>query len=130
MNKIILSLLLTFSINCFSQTQAEMNQKAYDIYDKADKNLNTVYQQILIKYKSNKLFVENLKKSQRIWITFRDAEMDTKYPNYPNYYYGSIQPTCRAIYLTELTESRIKNLTIWLNGIEEGDVCSGSVKTN
>lgn len=112
MNKIILSLLLTFSINCFSQTQAEMNQKAYDIYDKADKKLNTVYQQILIKYKSDKLFVENLKKSQRIWITFRDAEMDMKYPNYPNYYHGSIQPTCRAIYLTELTESRIKNLTI------------------
>ena len=50
MNKIFLLLLLTFSINCFSQTQAEMNQKAYDIYDKADKKLNTVYQQILIKY--------------------------------------------------------------------------------
>ena len=130
MDKIILLLLLTFSINCFSQTQAEMNQQAYASYNKADKKLNTVYQKILVKYKTDKLFVTNLKKSQRIWISFRDAEMDMKYPNYPNQNYGSIHPTCRAVYLTELTESRIKTLTVWLNGIKEGDACSGSVKTN
>lgn len=130
MNKIILLLLLTFSINCFSQTQAEMNQQAYASYNKADKKLNTVYQKILVKYKTDKLFVANLKKSQRIWISFRDAEMDMKYPNYPNQNYGSIHPTCRAVYLTELTESRIKTLNVWLNGIKEGDACSGSVKTN
>lgn len=130
MNKIILLLLLTFSINCFSQTQAEMNQQAYASYNKADKKLNTVYQKILVKYKTDKLFVANLKKSQRIWVSFRDAEIDMKYPNYPNQNYGSIYPTCRAVYLTELTESRIKTLTVWLNGIKEGDACSGSVKTN
>lgn len=130
MNKIILLLLLTFSINCFSQTQAEMNQQAYASYNKADKKLNTVYQKILVKYKTDKLFVANLKKSQRIWVSFRDAEMDMKYPNYPNQNYGSIHPTCRAVYLTELTESRIKTLNVWLNGIKEGDACSGSVKTN
>ena len=130
MNKIILLLLLTFSINCFSQTQAEMNQQAYASYNKADKKLNTVYQKILVKYKTDKLFVANLKKSQRIWISFRDAEMDMKYPSYPNQNYGSIHPTCRAVYLTELTEMRIKTLNVWLNGIKEGDACSGSVKTN
>lgn len=130
MNKIILLFLLTFSINCFSQTQAEMNQQAYASYNKADKKLNTIYQKILVKYKTDKLFVANLKKSQRIWISFRDAEIDMKYPNYPNQNYGSIHPTCRAVYLTELTESRIKTLNVWLNGIKEGDACSGSVKTN
>ena len=31
-------------------------------------------------------------------------------------------------YLDELTKSRIKTLKVWLDGIEEGDVCSGSVK--
>lgn len=130
MNKIILLLLFTFSINCFSQTQAEMNQQAYASYNRVDKKLNTVYQKILVKYKTDKLFVANLKKSQRIWVSFRDAEMDMKYPNYPNQNYGSIHPTCRAAYLTELTESRIKTLNVWLNGIKEGDACSGSVKTN
>ncbi|MFA9186895.1 lysozyme inhibitor LprI family protein [Flavobacterium sp. FBOR7N2.3] len=130
MNKIFLLLLLIFSLNCFSQTQAEMNQEAYASYDKADKKLNTVYQKILVKYKTDKLFVTNLKKSQRIWISFRDAEMNMKYPNYPKQNYGSIYPTCRAVYLTELTENRIKTLTTWLNGINEGDTCAGSVKTN
>jgi len=107
-----------------------MNQQAYASYNKADKKLNTVYQKILVKYKTDKLFVANLKKSQRIWISFRDAEMDMKYPSYPNQNYGSIHPTCRAVYLTELTEMRIKTLNVWLNGIKEGDACSGSVKTN
>jgi hypothetical protein len=32
------------------------------------------------------------------------------------------------MYLTELTEERIKKLKIWLKGIKEGDVCIGSVK--
>ena len=35
---------------------------------------------------------------------------------------------CEASYLDELTKSRIKTLKVWLDGIEEGDVCSGSVK--
>jgi hypothetical protein len=30
--------------------------------------------------------------------------------------------------LKELTEERIKKLSIWLVGIQEGDVCNGSVK--
>ena len=35
---------------------------------------------------------------------------------------------CEAIYLNELTKSRIETLKTWLEGIEEGDICSGSVK--
>lgn len=37
---------------------------------------------------------------------------------------------CRVSYLLELTEERTKKLKIWLTGIPEGDICSGSVKTN
>jgi hypothetical protein len=44
-------------------------------------------------------------------------------------YYGSVHPMCVAMYLTQLTEERIKILRIWLDGIEEGDVCCGSVKS-
>ncbi len=72
--------------------------------------------------------MENLKKSQRIWIQIRDAEMEMKYPNYPEKIYGSIHPTCKAFYLIELTENRIKTLNIWVSGMEEGDACNGSVK--
>jgi hypothetical protein len=31
--------------------------------------------------------------------------------------------------LTELTEQREKELKVWADGIPEGDVCQGSVKT-
>lgn len=129
MNQVYLILFLIFNLTCYSQTQAEMNNEAYDLYNKADKKLNSVYQKILTEYKSDSTFTEGLKKSQRIWIKFRDSELEMKYPNYKELYYGSSHPMCRAFYLKELTEERTEKLKIWLNGIKEGDMCSGSVKT-
>lgn len=128
MNRILFILFLTFNLSCFSQTQAEMNKEAYAIFNKSDKQLNKVYKTVLSEYKTDTLFVENLKKSQRIWIQFRDAEMEMKYPNYPEKIYGSIHPTCRAFYLKELTDKRIETLKNWISGTEENDVCNGSVK--
>jgi hypothetical protein len=43
--------------------------------------------------------------------------------------YGSVYPMCVSFFLKELTEERIEKLNVWINGIEEGNVCSGSVKT-
>ena len=116
------------TLNSFSQTQAEMNQEAYDLFNEAEKELNDVYNKILIEYKSDSIFLESLKKSQRIWIKFRDSELEMKYPNYKTPYYGSSHPMCRAFYLKELTEERTEKLKVWINGIEEGVMCSGSVK--
>jgi hypothetical protein len=36
---------------------------------------------------------------------------------------------CHALYKAELTQARTRELKVWLDGIEEGDVCAGSVKT-
>ena len=123
-------LFIFFILNsvCFAQTQAEMNDKAAQDFQKADKQLNKVYQQILNEYKDDIAFIENLKKAQRIWIQFRDAEMLAKFPDREKGYYGTVQPTCLSMYKTELTNARTKQLQIWINGIEEGDVCAGSVK--
>ena len=106
-----------------------MNTEAFENYKKADTKLNQVYSQILKEYKSNKVFITYLKNAQRLWIQFRDAEMKAMYPEREDGYYGSVHPMCWNIYLQELTEERIKKLNIWLLGIEEGDVCNGSVKT-
>jgi len=130
-NRIKLLLILIIglaSFTGFSQTQMEMNVKAFDSYKKADKELNDVYKKILFEYKSDTIFVKNLKVSQRIWITFRDAELNMKYPDREPGYYGSIQPTCVAMYLEQMTKERIKTLKVWLIGIPEGDCCSGTVK--
>ena len=124
-------LIFSFVIGCsvtFSQTQADMNKQTYESYKKADKELNDIYHKILIEYKADTLFVKNLKASQRIWINFRDAELKIRYPDYGNNYYGSMQPMCVASYLEKLTKERIKTLKEWLDGVEEGEGCEGSVK--
>lgn len=128
MKNLLTFILLIVSFTCFSQTQAEMNKEAYSDFNKSDKQLNEIYQTILSEYASDSIFVKNLKKSQRLWVQFRDAEMEMKYPDYSDKRYGSIHPTCRAYYLKELTDKRITTLKEWVCGIEEGEVCNGSVK--
>ncbi len=130
MRTFIITLVLCISANfSFAQTQLEMNTEAENSYLKADKELNSTYTEILKAYKSDTAFIKNLKTAQNIWIKFRDAEMKMKYPDREPGYYGSIQPVCWYNYLEELTKKRTKELKIWLKGIEEGDSCSGSVKT-
>lgn len=126
-------LTLAFCFFCllgFSQTQAEMNMMQYDSYKKTDKKLNEVYQAILKAYKSDAAFIKNLRASQRIWITFRDAEVKVKFPDREAGYYGSIHPLCVSLYLEELTQDRISTLSQWVKGAEEGDGCSGSINVH
>jgi uncharacterized protein YecT (DUF1311 family) len=126
--KYILSLVFCFfCFFGFSQTQAELNMMSYDSYKKTDKKLNEVYQAILKEYKSDTEFIKNLRASQRIWITFRDAEVKVKFPDREDGYYGSIHPLCVSLYLEDLTQDRISTLNLWLKGSEEGDGCSGSI---
>ncbi|WP_438423700.1 lysozyme inhibitor LprI family protein [Aquimarina macrocephali] len=129
MNRLFLILFLTFKLTCFSQTQSEMNKDANNEYQKADTELNEVYQNILTEYKSDTIFIDRLKKTQRIWISYRDAELEMKFPvKNKQTEYGSVYPMCVSYFLKELTEERIEKLKVWLIGVEEGDVCSGSVK--
>lgn len=114
----------------YSQTQGEMNIDANESFKKVDKELNDTYKRILTEYKSDTVFIKNLKASQRIWISFRDAEMKVKYPKREPGYYGSIQPFCEISYLEKLTKDRINILKIWITETPEGDACSGSVKIN
>ena len=128
MKKILICILLFCNAMAYSQTQADMNNDARISYQKADKELNNTYQKILIEYRTDSVFIKTFKASQRIWVSFRDAELKMKYPDREPGYYGSIQPMCVSNYLEQLTRERIKTLTVWLDGIEEGDGCAGSVK--
>ena len=111
-----------------AQTQGEMNQDAAGEFKAADDKLNAIYQQILEDYADDETFIANLKEAQRCWITFRDAQLKMKYPDREPGYYGSIQPMCEAMYLTELTQERIKTLNLWIDGVAEGDACAGTVR--
>lgn len=104
MKKILFTIIINLiSIYSFSQTQFEMNEQENNKFKLADKELNATYQKILKEYKSDVAFLKNLKFSQNIWIKFRDAEMKTRYPDREDGYYGSVQPMCWSIYLTQLT---------------------------
>lgn len=46
----------------------------------ADKKLNDTYNRVLKTHEGDKLFLEKLKKSQRAWLAFRDAELEALYP--------------------------------------------------
>ncbi|MBS7564127.1 DUF1311 domain-containing protein [Mucilaginibacter sp. Bleaf8] len=122
----VVVLLLSMHICAHAQTQTSMNATAATGYQQADKELNTVYQKILKQYAKQPVFIKKLKTAQRLWVQLRDAELAAKYPS-PGAY-GSAEPMCKATYLESLTRERTKFLRVWLDGIEEGDVCSGSVK--
>tara|TARA_R110002050_G_C8671328_1_gene492089 strand:- start:58 stop:384 length:327 start_codon:yes stop_codon:yes gene_type:complete len=107
-----------------------MNKDVNDEYQKSEIELNSIYKKILTEYKSDSIFIDRLKKTQKIWISYRDAELEIKFPaENKQAEYGSVYPMCVTYFLKELTDERIKKLKTWLTGIEEGDVCSGSVKT-
>jgi len=113
---------------CEAQTQGEMNAETAGDFRAADKRLNTIYQEILADYADDEVFITSLKEAQRCWIAFRDAQVKMKYPDREPGYYGSILPSCEAMYLAELTQERIKALQVWIDGVQEGDVCAGSVR--
>lgn len=123
---VLLCLITTF---CVAQSQGGMNEDAKKDYQKADAELNDVYKKVISEYNSDTAFITNLKNAQRLWLKLRDADMLAKYPNRGEGYYGSAQPVCWYSYLTQLTKERINKLRTWLTGIEEGDVCAGSVKS-
>jgi uncharacterized protein YecT (DUF1311 family) len=111
-----------------AQTQGEMNNEAAADFKGADKQLNSVYQEILSDYADDEVFIASLKEAQRCWIAFRDAQLKMKFPDREPGYYGSILPLCEMMYLTELTQNRIKALQVWIDGVQEGDMCSGTVR--
>jgi uncharacterized protein YecT (DUF1311 family) len=123
---IVISMLAIFCATHPAKPQSSTNTKLASAYVKADQELNKVYKQILKDYAAQPLFIKNLKVAQRLWIQLRDAELRAKFPKPGSY--GSAQPMCEEDYLAQLTRERSKFLRVWLNGIPEGDVCTGSVK--
>jgi uncharacterized protein YecT (DUF1311 family) len=137
MKYLIIILLLSASLtlpaqkklNCDSaRTQGELNACAARGYKDADNELNKLYSSIVDSYKSDTVFIRNLKTAEKLWIKLRDAELMVKFPEGPGYSYGSVQPMCVSMYLMDLTNERIKYLKQWINGAEEGEACRGSVK--
>lgn len=102
---VLILVLLLNSFNSAAQTQAEMNQTAYDDYKKADAELNKVYKEVL--QSLNKKEKQLLIKAQKDWIKFRDSHCEFVAEEFNG---GSIQPLIRYTCLTGRTESRTEDL--------------------
>ncbi len=106
------------------ESQAAMNACEADRYAKADVELNSMYKQLLAKYKADAVFVQKLRAAQESWLRFREADVASIYchEDHPGFY-GSAHPMCKSMVLIQLTVARIKELEEMLNP-EEGDVCA------
>jgi uncharacterized protein YecT (DUF1311 family) len=114
-----------------AQSQAAMDECASQSLAAADKELNQVYQQVLAKFASDKVFTAKLRTAQKAWIAFRDAELEARYPaSNKSLQYGSVYPMCANNELEAMTRQRIEELRAWLKGAQEGDACSGSYQSN
>lgn len=124
---IIIISILFHVLNGYCQTQQVLNDYAMSKYQLTDNELNQLYQKVMHEYKSDTIFIKSMKEAQRQWLKFRDSQLRMKYPPYPDNEESSL-PMCRYYYLTGLTSNRIIELRQWLDGVTEGDVCSGSIK--
>jgi uncharacterized protein YecT (DUF1311 family) len=110
-----------------AQTQLEINDAAQKEYAAADAALGRVYTQILTEYRDDAVFVRKLREAERAWLRFRDAQVESLYPQADKRRaYGTVYPLCRLQALTALTIERTKQLNAWLDGVEETDPCAGS----
>ena len=112
---------------CFAKatTQAEATVCAGQAFDKADAELNLVYQQLLKKHAADKNFIKRLKLAQEAWLKFRDAHIESLYPSQDEHQLraeGTVYPMCKAMELRKLTVERTRTLKNMLDP-KEGDVC-------
>lgn len=121
---VLAMILLTANLHAFEckedGNQQEMNQCAYEDYQKADKELNKVYQELKAKNKDDKKYLENLKKAQLAWIAFRDAEIATIFTceeEDERICFGSMYPLLYNGEMKRLTEERTSQLKKLIEGL-------------
>ncbi|MBX9409084.1 lysozyme inhibitor LprI family protein [Pseudomonas baetica] len=107
------------AIDCANASdQATMNQCAGQDFKAADKELNTVYQQITGRLKDNPDSKKLLVNAQRAWIGFRDAECAFSSSGVAG---GSVYPLIYSSCMTAVTKVRVETLKQYLK-CEEGDM--------
>lgn len=117
------------SAAALAQTQTDSNEDSCATFKQADALLNKSYNQVLSEYRKNGAFIRKLRVAQRAWIAYRDAQIEALYPaTDKRAEYGSVYPMCRCSALATLTTQRADELKKWIDGAEEGDVCSGSIR--
>lgn len=94
----------------------------------ADEYLEAVLRRIKAIHADDPVFLEALAVNQKAWESYRDSQLHLRFPAAdPRVEYGSIYGMCVTGIRQQMTEKRIDELGLWLNGVQEGNVCGGSV---
>lgn len=106
--------------------QSEVTAAVYKEFRRSDQKLNEIYRKIFVKYKSNPLFLKKLTLAERAWISYRDAHLESLYPESDRQYqYNGLYSIAYFLEKAHLTWERAKQLNEWLknngawvNGVE------------
>jgi len=103
-----------------AHTQLAMNECAGSDYAKADGEMNRAYKAVLTEYRRNAKAVLAIRKAQRTWVAFRDAQVKSIYPDDDprkiQFEYGTMFSMCEAMQFTKLTLQRTRQLRELLDG--------------
>lgn len=112
-----------------SASQVEENESAAQELKAVEEKLAAVLQQIRETNKDDSKFLSALEESQVAWANYRDAQLNLVFPNRDDRLgYGTVLPMCWSVWKAKLTITRISELKLWIDGIEEGEVCGGSIR--
>ena len=134
MNSVIISILIVAVFQepalTFDRAQRRVQEDPCETVRCAEAELDRIYSQILERYRDDTLFIAKLEVAEKAWRTFRDAHLESLFPAEPKpEVYGSAYRYCHCRVLAAMTRARITQLIRWVQGVEEGEVCSGSMKT-
>jgi uncharacterized protein YecT (DUF1311 family) len=91
--------------NAKAKTQIDMNGCASAEATRADKELNRVYAQVLVRAASVPEAADKAKAAQRAWIAYRDAYIEATYPAKDKQtQYGSMYPLDVELLRAKLTQ--------------------------
>ena len=111
--------LLVAAGTAMGQSQMELNARVGSDLQKADRQLNAVYNRL--RARISDAGKKTLQTAQQSWLRFRDQECEFETMGTVG---GSIHSMVLAICLTRLTDQRIKDLEAQLN-CKEGDLSCG-----
>lgn len=99
-------------INKKAQTTLEYSEGYDNLYVALDKELNTAYKLLITKL--DKPEKDKLRKSQKLWIKYRDGEFDFISSNFDRSHFGSSSVLSYGRYRASIVESRVKKLLYYL----------------
>lgn len=128
MRKVLLLLALLATTALQAQTWQEEMKAAQNNLKAASSQMAGLISYIDSAYSHNTALLILLKSSQNAWEKYSEAQIKMRYPSYNAQNYNRHIALCVSNYMTQLINSRIALLQEWKEGIEEGDLCAGSVQ--